>query len=51
MLICNQFYDKRYTALGNLYSGVDSFKTAKHIAKMMGILPENTFEMKDVTNH
>ena len=28
---------------------LDDFKNAKHICKMMGILPENTFTLKDVS--
>ena len=49
IVICNQFYDKKYVALGNLPAVVDDFKNAKHTVKLMGILPENTFEMKDVS--
>ena len=47
----SQFYDRKYITLDDLPAVVDDFKNAKHTIKMMGILPENTFEMKDVTYH
>ena len=49
IIICNQHYDKKYIALGNLPAVVDDFKNAKHTVKMMGILPENTFELRDIS--
>ena len=46
---CNQFYDKKYITLGDLTAVADDFKNAKHTCKMMGIIPENTLELKDVS--
>ena len=48
LIMCNQFYDKRYIALGDLPAVVDDFKNAKQTTQIMGIPPENTIEMKDV---
>ena len=45
MIICNQFYDQRFIALGDLPAVVDDYKNAKQTVKMMGILPANTIEL------
>ena len=49
LIVCNQIYNKKYITLGNLPAVVDDFKNAKHTAKMMGILPENTIELRDAS--
>ena len=49
IIICNQFYNEEYITLGNLPSVKDDLKNAKHTAKMMGIIPQNTFEIKDAS--
>ena len=50
LIICNQFYDKKFISLGNLPAVADDFKNAKKTVQMMGILPENIIELKDVTH-
>jgi hypothetical protein len=50
LIICNQFYDKKYITLGDLPAVVDDLRNAKHTVKMMGILPDNTFVMKNVSH-
>ena len=50
LIICNEFYDKRYITLGDLPAVVDDLRNAKHTVKLMGILPENTFVMKNVSH-
>ena len=50
MILCNEKYNNKYIALGNLPAVIDDFKNAKHTVKMMGILKENTFELKDVSH-
>ena len=47
LIICNQFYDQ--TTMKDLAAVEDDFRNAKHTTKMMGILPENTFTLKDVS--
>ena len=47
LIICNQFYDQ--TTMKDLAAVGDDFRNAKHTTKMMGILPENTFSLKDVS--
>ena len=49
MIICNKFYDERYTGLGNLPTVIDHLRNAKQTIQMMGILPENTYELRDAT--
>ena len=48
-LVFNQYYDEKYVTLGDLPAVVDDMKNARHKVKMMGILPENTFELIDAT--
>ena len=50
MIICNRSYDKKYVSHGSLPAVLDDFKNAMHTVKMMGILPENIFELKDVSH-
>ena len=47
LIICNQLYNQ--TTMKDLPAVVDDEKNAKHTCKMMGILPENTFSLKDVS--
>ena len=47
MIVCNKDYNERYVTLGDLPTVEDDFKVAKHTAMMMGIPPENRFEMKE----
>ena len=49
MIICNRSYDKKYVTHDDLPAVLDDFKNAMHTVKMMGIIPENIFEMKDVS--
>ena len=49
MIICNRSYNKKYVTHGDLPAVLDDFKTAMHTVKMMGILPENIFQLKDVS--
>ena len=39
LLVCNQYYNKDYTTLGNIPTVENDFKNAKKKVKMMGILP------------
>ena len=50
LIVCNEFYDKKYTTLDDLPDVIEDFKSAKHTCKMMGIHPDNTFEFKDVSH-
>ena len=50
MIICNRSYDKKYVTHDSLPAVLDDFKNAMHTVKMMGILPENIFELKDVSH-
>ena len=49
MIICNRSYDKKYVTHESLPAVLDDFKNAMHTVKMMGIVPENIFQMKDVS--
>ena len=50
LIIGNQFYDEGYIRYGDLPAVVDDLRNAKHTVKMMGILSENTFVMKNVSH-
>ena len=49
MIICNRSYDKRYNTHGSLPAVLDDFKNAMQTVKMMGILPENIYKIKDAS--
>ena len=49
LLITNKDYDKRYITLGNLPAVIDDLKNAKQTVKMMGIIPEHTYIIKDAS--
>ena len=49
MVVCNQNYNEDYITLGDLPAVADDYKNAKHTVRMMGILPENTFEVRDAS--
>ena len=46
-IVGNETYEKKRITLGNLPAVIDDCKNARHIVKMMGIPPENTFELRD----
>ena len=48
-VICNQIYDQKVITLKDLPAVVDDYKNAMHTIKMMGILPENTFEIRNAS--
>ena len=47
LIVCNQYYNKKYVTLGDLDAVVDDYKNAKHTAKLMGIPLENIIEIKN----
>ena len=47
LIIGNHVYNK--TIMSDLPAVVDDLKNAKHICRMMGIAPENTFTLRDVS--
>ena len=49
LINCNELYDEKYITLGNLLAVVNDFKNAKQTSNMIGILPENTLELKDTS--
>ena len=49
MIICNRSYDKKYVTHDDLPAVLDDFKNAMQTVKMMGILPENIFKIKDAS--
>ena len=48
--VCNKTYNKKYITLGDLPAVIDDQKIANQTIKMLGILPENTFELTDATS-
>ena len=50
LILCVEKYDKKYTTFDDIEAVRDDFRNAQRTAKMMGILPQNTLEIKDPTN-
>lgn len=50
MNVCNKTYDVKFITLGDLPAVIDDQKIANQTIKMLGILPENTFEFTDATS-